>query len=87
MAHEAGLPCTPHMSGSGLGYLDAATFASVISNPVPFTEYKGSAGIPVTSATSSLKVENGVVRVPSGPGFGVAIDPAFVRDAAKVTTF
>jgi L-alanine-DL-glutamate epimerase-like enolase superfamily enzyme len=86
MAHAAGMLCTPHMSGSGLGYLDAAHFASTIPNPVPFTEYKGSADIPVTSATSSLKVEGGMVRVPSGPGFGISIDPAFVREAVKVTT-
>jgi L-alanine-DL-glutamate epimerase-like enolase superfamily enzyme len=85
MADAAGLLCTPHMSGSGLGYLDAAVFASCIPNPVPFTEYKGSADVPVTSETSSLKVENGYVRVPSGPGFGITIDPAFVRKAVKVT--
>jgi len=84
MAHEAGLLCTPHMSGSGLGYLDAAIFASCIPNPVPFTEYKGSADIPVTSDTSSLKVENGTVRIPSGPGFGITIDPAFVQKAVRV---
>lgn len=87
MAHEAGLTCTPHMSGSGLGYLDAAHFASCIPNPVPFTEFKGNADIPVSSESSSLKVKDGMVRVPSGPGFGVTIDPAFVRDAIKVTTF
>jgi L-alanine-DL-glutamate epimerase-like enolase superfamily enzyme len=87
MAHAAGLLCTPHMSGSGLGYLDAAHFASCIPNPVPFTEFKGDADIPVTSETSSLKCENGVVGVPSGPGFGITIDPAFIREAVKVTTF
>ena len=86
MAHEAGLLCTPHMSGSGLGYLDAAHFVSCIPNPVPFTEFKGNADIPVTSETSSLKVENGMVRVPSGPGFGITIDPDFVRRAVRVTT-
>jgi L-alanine-DL-glutamate epimerase-like enolase superfamily enzyme len=86
MAHEAGMLCTPHMSGSGLGYLDAAHFAACIPNPVPFTEYKGSADIPLTSETSSLKVEGGMVRVPSGPGFGVTIDPGFVRESVKVTT-
>ncbi len=86
MAHEAGMLCTPHMSGSGLGYLDAAHFASIIPNPVPFTEYKGSADIPVSSETSSLKVEGGMVKLPTGPGFGVTIDPAFVRAAVKVTT-
>jgi L-alanine-DL-glutamate epimerase-like enolase superfamily enzyme len=87
MAHAAGLLCTPHMSGSGFGYLDAAIFASCIPNPVPFTEFKGDSDIPATSATSSLKCENGVVRVPSGPGFGITIDPAFVREAVKATTF
>src|SRR4051794_15539820 len=64
MAHEAGMPCTPHMSGSGLGYLDAAHFTSVLENPVPFTEFKGNAEIPVGSATSSLKCERGIVQVP-----------------------
>jgi len=86
MADEAGLLCTPHMSGSGLGYLDAAHFASIIPNPVPFTEYKGGADIPATSPTSSLKVEGGKVRIPSGPGFGIAIDPAYIRESAVVTT-
>jgi L-alanine-DL-glutamate epimerase-like enolase superfamily enzyme len=86
MAHEAGILCTPHMSGSGLGYLDAAHFVSCIPNPVPFTEYKGNADIPVASESSTLKVENGMVRVPSGPGFGIVIDPAYLREAVKVTT-
>jgi L-alanine-DL-glutamate epimerase-like enolase superfamily enzyme len=86
MAHAAGMLCTPHMSGSGLGYLDAAHFASCIPNPVPFTEFKGDSDIPATSETSSLKVENGMVRVPTGPGFGITIDPAFLRKAVKVTT-
>ena len=85
MAHAAGMLCTPHMSGSGLGYLDAAHFASCIPNPVPFHEFKGDTDIPVSSETSSLKCENGIVRVPSGPGFGITIDPAFVRAAVKVT--
>ena len=83
MADAAGLVCTPHMSGSGLGYLDAAHFVSCLSNPAAFHEFKGDTDIPVSSPTSSLKCERGTVRVPSGPGFGVEIDPAFVR-AAKV---
>jgi L-alanine-DL-glutamate epimerase-like enolase superfamily enzyme len=85
MAHAAGLACTPHMSGSGLGYLDAAHFVSCIDNPVPFTEFKGNAEIPVSSSSSSLRPENGVIRVPTGPGFGVAIDPAFIQAAKDVT--
>jgi L-alanine-DL-glutamate epimerase-like enolase superfamily enzyme len=85
MAHAAGLLCTPHMSGSGLGYLDAAHFASILPNPAAFHEFKGETDVPVTSDTSTLKVDSGVVKVPSGPGFGVTIDPTFVREARKVT--
>lgn len=87
MAHAAGLLCTPHMSGSGLGYLDAVHFVSCIENPVLFTEFKGNADLPVSSPTSSLKCEHGTVRVPSGPGFGISVDAGFVRASKKVTTF
>ena len=84
MADAAGMRCTPHMSGSGLGYLDAAHFVSCLPNPVPFTEFKGNAEIPVRSETSPLRSVDGVVRVPSGPGFGITIDPDFVAEAEVV---
>jgi L-alanine-DL-glutamate epimerase-like enolase superfamily enzyme len=83
MTAEAGLPCTLHMSG-GLGYLDALHFMSCIPNALPYQEYKGQSGIPVTCETSSLQPKDGVVRVPSGPGFGYTVDPDFVRKAVPV---
>lgn len=86
MAEVAGLPVTLHMSGSGLGYLDAIHFMSAIPNPQTHQEYKGNSDIPITCATSTLKPKDGIVRVPSGPGFGIEIDPEFVRRAEKVTS-
>jgi L-alanine-DL-glutamate epimerase-like enolase superfamily enzyme len=83
MAAEAGLPCTLHLGG-GLGYVDALHFMSCIPNPLAHQEYKGQSGIPVHCDTSSLKPKDGVVEVPSGPGFGYAIDPDFVRKAVLV---
>jgi L-alanine-DL-glutamate epimerase-like enolase superfamily enzyme len=83
MAAEAGMPCTLHMSG-GLGYLDALHFMSCIPNALAYQEYKGQSGLPVTCETSSLQPKDGVVRVPSGPGFGYTIDPDFVRKAVPV---
>jgi L-alanine-DL-glutamate epimerase-like enolase superfamily enzyme len=85
MAEAAGMLCTPHMSGSGLGYLDVAHFVSCLPNPAPFHEFKGNASIPVSSESSSLKVEDGIVRVPDGPGYGVTIDPEFIREAEAVS--
>ncbi len=85
MAAAAGLNLVPHMSGGGLGYLDVVQFAAFTPNIGPFQEFKGDATIPVACATSSLKCENGAVRCPTGPGFGVTIDPEFVRKAQIVT--
>jgi L-alanine-DL-glutamate epimerase-like enolase superfamily enzyme len=59
-------------------------FAAFTPNIGPFQEFKGDATIPVSCPTSSLKCENGSVRVPAGPGFGVTIDPAFVKQAEVV---
>lgn len=85
MAAAAGLTVVPHMSGGGLGFLDVVHFASFTPNIGPFQEFKGNPNFPVHSATSSLRVENGVVRCPTGVGFGVTIDPEFVRTAKAVT--
>ncbi|MEM6364126.1 MAG: mandelate racemase/muconate lactonizing enzyme family protein, partial [Planctomycetota bacterium] len=52
MADAANLPCTPHMSGGGLGFLYVAHFASCVSDPGPHQEYKGGSKIPLTCSTS-----------------------------------
>jgi L-alanine-DL-glutamate epimerase-like enolase superfamily enzyme len=84
MAAAAGLPVVPHMSGGGLGYLDVIHFASFTPNVGPYMEFKGNAALPVACATSSLKCEKGQVRCPTGVGFGVMIDPDFVKKAEPV---
>jgi L-alanine-DL-glutamate epimerase-like enolase superfamily enzyme len=84
MAEAAGLECTPHMSGTGLGFLYAAHFASCAPSHGPHQEYKGTDELPVSSPTSPLRAEKGVVRVPSGPGLGVVFDQGFLRAARAV---
>jgi L-alanine-DL-glutamate epimerase-like enolase superfamily enzyme len=85
MAAAAGMQVVPHMSGGGLGYLDVVHFASFTPNIGPFMEFKGGTDLPVECATSSLKVENGIVQCPTGPGFGVKVDPDFVKKARVVS--
>jgi L-alanine-DL-glutamate epimerase-like enolase superfamily enzyme len=84
MAAAAGMTVVPHMSGGSLGYLDLTHFCSFTPNAGPYMEFKGNVDIPVTCATSSLKAEKGVVRCPSGPGFGVTLDPDFVAKATPM---
>lgn len=84
MAAIAGLPCTAHMSGAGLGYLYVLHFASYIQNCGVHQEYKGASNIPLECPTSDLQCRNGKIRVPTGPGFGITIDPAYLREARNV---
>jgi L-alanine-DL-glutamate epimerase-like enolase superfamily enzyme len=84
LAAAAGMTVVPHMSGGGLGYLEVVQFASFTPNIGPFMEFKGNTDLPVECPTSSLKCEKGVVRCPSGPGFGVRVDPDYVKKARAV---
>jgi L-alanine-DL-glutamate epimerase-like enolase superfamily enzyme len=85
MAEAAGMTVAPHMSGGGLGYLDVVQFASFTPNIGPFMEFKGNTDLPVECPTSSLRCEKGSVRCPSGPGFGVRVDPGYVKKAKAVS--
>lgn len=79
MAAAFGKTCTPHMSGGGLGFLYMAHFVSALPNAMPHHEFKGlRTHVPFECPTSPLKVVNGKIQVPTGPGAGVEIDPAFI---------
>ena len=80
MAHVLGRQCIPHISGSGLGYLYMMHFVSAIPNAGPWHEFKEfNDELPLTCATATLRSDDaGVVKVPTGPGLGIEIDPTFI---------
>ena len=79
MAEALGKQCTPHMSGGGLGYLYMIHFVSALPNAAPHHEFKGlGTHVPFECKTSNLQVKDGKIKVPTGPGLGVEIDPEFV---------
>ncbi|MBX2817624.1 MAG: mandelate racemase/muconate lactonizing enzyme family protein [Saprospiraceae bacterium] len=80
MAAAVGKSCVPHISGSGLGYLYMMHFVSALSNAGPYHEFKGfNASIPLSCDTSSLSAIGGEIKVPTGPGMGIDIDPEFIQ--------
>jgi L-alanine-DL-glutamate epimerase-like enolase superfamily enzyme len=80
MAAASGKVCTPHISGSGLGYLYNFHFISAVPNAGPHHEFKGfNRELPMECRTSPLSIEEGRVKVPTGPGLGVEIDPEFIK--------
>ena len=79
MAQVVGIPCTPHISGSGLGYLYMLHFVSSLQNAGPYHEFKGiNPDIPLTCDTSPLRSIDGMVTVPRGPGLGIQLNPDFI---------
>jgi L-alanine-DL-glutamate epimerase-like enolase superfamily enzyme len=67
------------MSGGGLGFLYMMHFVSALPNATPHHEFKGlRTSVQFECKTSPLKVADGKIKVPTGPGLGVDLDPAFV---------
>ncbi len=80
MAAVKNMECTPHISGSGLGYLYMMHFVSAVPNAGPYHEFKGyNNELPLACPTSDLQSHGGMVKVPTGPGLGVEIDPEFIK--------
>ncbi len=79
MAAAFGKTCVPHMSGGGLGYLYNIQFVSAVPNAGEHHEFKGlETHVQFECKTSPLQVVSGKMKVPTGPGFGVDIDPDWV---------
>jgi L-alanine-DL-glutamate epimerase-like enolase superfamily enzyme len=80
MGAAFGKQCIPHISSTGLGYLYMMHFVSAIPNSGPYHEFKEfNNDLPYHCATSTLRSDaNGVLQIPSGPGLGVEIDPAYL---------
>ena len=87
MAATKGYVCTPHISGTGLGYVYMMQFVSALPNAGPFHEFKGlSTEVPFECKTSTLKPENGILHLPKGVGSGVEIDPNFIAKHRVLST-
>ena len=80
MADAFGKTIVPHMSGGGLGFLYDCILVSVLPNAGAHHEFKGlETNVKFECPTSPLKVVNGRIKVPTGPGMGVNIDPDFIK--------
>ena len=80
MAAAFGKTIVPHMSGGGLGYLYNIQFVSCVPNAGTHHEFKtADTHVRFECKTSNLKVVDGKIKVPTGPGFGVDFDPEWIK--------
>jgi L-alanine-DL-glutamate epimerase-like enolase superfamily enzyme len=82
MAAQAGMSIVPHMSGEGTGYIEVLQFASFTPNMGPFQEYKGSVEQTGPWYDPPLRLKDGAINVPAGPGLGITVD--LLRNAKPV---
>ena len=84
MGQKAGKPVVPHSSHLSLITLFSLHFMAAIPNAGPFVEFSieedANAGERLYSP--ALKVVDGKVKLPDGPGWGVKINPAWMEKAA-----
>lgn len=78
MGEAMGKTCIPHLSG-GFGYIYMLHLVSAMPNAGAHIEFKGYEDLPIECKTSSLRLQDGKIKVPSGPGIGVEIDPDYIR--------
>jgi L-alanine-DL-glutamate epimerase-like enolase superfamily enzyme len=84
MAAEAGMSVIPHMSGDGVGYVDVLHFTSYIPNIGDFQEYKGKITETGPWYDPPLRMKNGAINVPTGPGLGITDISDLLRNAKPV---
>lgn len=87
MAHEKGLPCTPHCANLSLVTLFTMHLLRAIPNRGKYLEFsiEGPEYYPWQEGLfveSPYRIESGHIQVSSAPGWGVEIDPAWIAQAA-----
>ncbi len=86
MTEAAGLSITPHISGGGMGYVYMLQMVSVCPAAAKYHEFKmfqtsdaNGTMIPIESKAEKFESIEGVIKVPSGSGLGVRIDPDYIK--------
>jgi len=84
LAHESGLACTPHAANRGMVQLFTLHFAAAMPNclyeqewsiePTPWTE---------DLLEQPIEIEDGAVRVPDAPGWGIGVREEWLRGAQR----
>jgi L-alanine-DL-glutamate epimerase-like enolase superfamily enzyme len=86
MARERNMPITPHNTQTGAAAVNMLHFASATPNIGPYMEFPWrEPHEPESWYAPNFTVRNGVVKVPTGPGLGVEIDPDFLGRAERIT--
>lgn len=86
MAEAAGLQITPHISGGGLGFVYMLQMVSVCPAAAKYHEFKmfetkdaNGTYFPIESKAEPFESIDGIIKVPTGSGLGIRIDPDYIK--------
>jgi L-alanine-DL-glutamate epimerase-like enolase superfamily enzyme len=84
MGQKAGKLVVPHSSHLSLVTLFSLHFMAAIPNAGPFVEFtiEGDVNQGESIYSPALVVKDGKVKIPDGPGWGVKVNPAWLKKAA-----
>jgi L-alanine-DL-glutamate epimerase-like enolase superfamily enzyme len=83
-AHAAGLPCVPHSANRSMVTVFTLHLMAVIPNPGPHVEFSIEPDHWADEIfTPVLTVKNGLIPFPTGPGWGVTVNPSWVAKAQR----
>ncbi|HIZ37237.1 MAG TPA: mandelate racemase/muconate lactonizing enzyme family protein [Candidatus Ruania gallistercoris] len=87
MAEAAGVPCTPHCANDSL----LQVFTLHLATAMPACTRRQEWSIEATGWTEgvygpALEIADGEVSAPTRPGWGIELDPAFLRSATITTS-
>ena len=86
MARRFRMKIVPHSTQTGPGAANMLQFASSIPNIGPYMEFPWRKPRKLESWYSpDFPVRDGKVKVPTGPGLGVEIDPGYLKKCEEVT--
>jgi len=83
MAEQAGMATTVHLSG-GFGFVYSLHFASCTAKIGPWQEYKKGVETYGKWFDPPLKIEDGAITIPKGPGVGIADPKEILKGATLV---
>ena len=84
LCERAGMDCTLHSPKNDPLAAYALHFVSLVPNIGPYQEFRAMLPEDESYFTPKLRVKNGKIGVPTGPGFGIDFDPDYLAKAKKV---
>jgi L-alanine-DL-glutamate epimerase-like enolase superfamily enzyme len=85
MADLRNMPTIAHISG-GFGFVYMLHFAACVKNIGPWQEYKDGIKTYGNWFSTPLKIVDGALTIPTGPGVGIASPQEILKNATVVTT-